>query len=92
LDSKVEEKPKNSPANPNPTSTKRELATLKQWIEILDWHHFNRKNQSATAHHFQAIYPNLHLKQPTISDWVKNETKWHEQWAECQIESDCVAK
>lgn len=59
--------------------TKKENATLAQRIEILDWHHKNGKNQSKTAAHFNQIYPNLKLKQPKISDWVKNEAKWRAQ-------------
>jgi ubiquitin-protein ligase len=39
--------------------TKKENATLQQHIEILNWYHWNGKNQSKTAKHFDAIYPNL---------------------------------
>ncbi|KAJ7356426.1 hypothetical protein DFH08DRAFT_911795 [Mycena albidolilacea] len=59
-----------------PVFTKKENATLEQRIEILDWFHSNRKNQSKTAKHFDPIYPNLCLKQPLISSWVHNEAKW----------------
>jgi hypothetical protein len=55
----------------------KENATIYQRVEILNWYHANGKNQSLTAWHFNKIYPNLHLKQPIISSWVKNELKWH---------------
>jgi hypothetical protein len=59
-----------------PVFTKKENATLEQRIEILNWFHANGKNQSATARHFDPIYPNLCLKQPLISAWVASEAKW----------------
>ncbi|POW22340.1 hypothetical protein PSHT_01402 [Puccinia striiformis] len=42
-------------------------------IEVLDWHHQNGKNQSKTAAHFDKTYPNLKIKQPLISKWLKDE-------------------
>jgi len=59
-----------------PTFTRKENATLAQQIEILDWHHTNGKNQTKTVKHFNAIYPNLKLKQPVISDWCKKKESW----------------
>ncbi|KAH0578796.1 hypothetical protein H2248_002993 [Termitomyces sp. 'cryptogamus'] len=59
-----------------PVFIKKEVATLKQQIEILDWHNANEKNQSKTAKHFAPLYPNLVIKQPLISAWVKEEVKW----------------
>ena len=56
--------------------TKKENATLTQRIEILDWYHDNGKDQSKTAKHFDSIYPNLKMKQPLVSAWVKDEAKW----------------
>ncbi|KAG2354181.1 hypothetical protein BDR07DRAFT_1382449 [Suillus spraguei] len=44
--------------------TKKENATLAQHIKILDWYHANGENQSKTAKHFDAVYPNLKIKQP----------------------------
>ncbi|KAN0128269.1 hypothetical protein V8E53_013938, partial [Lactarius tabidus] len=55
----------------------KENATIYQRVEILNWYHANGKNRLLTAWHFDKIYPNLHLKQPIISSWVKNEWKWH---------------
>ncbi|KAH0582496.1 hypothetical protein H2248_010439 [Termitomyces sp. 'cryptogamus'] len=75
-----------------PVFTKKEVATLKQRIEILDWHNANGKNQSKTAKHFTPLYPNLVIKQPLISAWVKEEAKWQDQWAEAAGNSDCTAK
>ena len=65
---------------PAPKFQKKENATLTQWIEILDWHHANGENQTKTAKHFDAIYPNLQLKQPRISAWCKYEAKWRTEY------------
>ncbi|KIK75360.1 hypothetical protein PAXRUDRAFT_173078 [Paxillus rubicundulus Ve08.2h10] len=59
-----------------PAFMKKEKDTLEQRIKILDWHHTKGENQSKTAKHFDAIYPNLQLKQPRISAWCKNEERW----------------
>ncbi|KAJ6450820.1 hypothetical protein C8R47DRAFT_1230103 [Mycena vitilis] len=68
-----------------PTFTKKENATLAQRIEILDWHHAQPKpNQCLTAEHFDACYPNLCLKQPTVSSWLKDEAMWRGRWAEAR--------
>jgi len=64
----------------NPVFTHKERATIKQCIEILNWHHANGENQTKTAKHFNPIYPNLGLKQPLLSKWLKEESKWREQW------------
>jgi Tc5 transposase DNA-binding domain len=66
--------------NPVPVFTKKEIATLAQRIEILDWHNANGKNQSKTAKHFDKLYPNLKIKQPLVSAWVKDEAKWRDEW------------
>jgi hypothetical protein len=47
----------------------------------LDWYHANGENQSKTARHFDAMYPNLRMKQPLVSAWIKEEAKWREEWA-----------
>lgn len=67
-----------------PVFTKKENATLKQKIEILDWHRAQGKGQSQgkTAAHWNPLYPNLCLKQPTISAWLKDETRYRQQYAE----------
>ncbi|KAF9220992.1 hypothetical protein BS17DRAFT_712915 [Gyrodon lividus] len=54
--------------------------TLKQRIKILDWHDANGRIQMKTTNHFHAIYPNLKIKQPLISAWVKNEARWHAEY------------
>ena len=67
-----------------PVFTKKENATIAQRIEILDWYHKHsgpKKSQVKTAAHFDKTYPNLRLKQPIISDWVRNEVKWRKEWA-----------
>ena len=61
-------------------SLKKENATLKQRIEILDWHNANGRIQTKTANHFHAIYPNLKIKQPLISAWVKDEARWRAEY------------
>jgi hypothetical protein len=63
-----------------PVFTKKENATLAQHIEILDWHNKNGQNQSRTAQHFDPIYPNLKIKQPLVSSWIKEEAKWRDLW------------
>jgi hypothetical protein len=35
-----------------------------------------------TAKQFDKLYPNLKIKQPLVSSWVKDEEKWHEEWAQ----------
>ncbi len=60
---------------------KKEVATLEQRIEVLDWYHQNGKNQSKTAKHFAVIYPNLKIKQPLVSAWIKDKQKWREEYA-----------
>jgi hypothetical protein len=62
---------------------KKEIATNKERIKILDWYHKNGKNQSLMAMHFDKIYPHLHLKQPLVSSWVKDEATW---WAAYKME------
>ena len=61
-----------------PVFTKKENATLAQRIEVLDWYHANGKNQSKTAKHFESVFPNIMIKQPLVSAWVKNEKKWRD--------------
>ena len=72
--------------------TKKENATLAQHIEILDWHYKNGENQTKTAKHFDPIYPNLKIKQPLVSAWVKEESKWRGEWDQVQHESGRNAK
>jgi hypothetical protein len=67
-----------------PVFTKKENATVEQRIEILDWYHANGRNQSKTAQHFDPIYPNLKIKQPLLSSWVKDEPKWQAELAKSQ--------
>jgi hypothetical protein len=65
-----------------PVSTKKVNATLKQRVEILDWHHAQKSSQGKTASHWNLTYPNLCLKQPTISAWLKDENKYCQQYAD----------
>ena len=58
----------------------KENATLAQRIEILNWHHEQKKSQRETATYFNTKYPSLQLKQPIISAWLKDEEKWRQQW------------
>jgi len=59
---------------------------------MLDWHHANGKNQSKTAQHFNLIYPNLKIKQPLISTWIKDEEKWRKEWVKTSMGPRHVAK
>ena len=38
------------------------------------------------------IYLNLKIKQPLLSAWINEETKWREQWEKSNIQGDCAAK
>ena len=71
---------------------KKENATLAQRIEVLDWYYKNGRNQSATARHFAPLYPNLQMKQPLVSSWVKDESKWCEIQDQSNCQSDRTAK
>ena len=71
---------------------RKENATLAQWIEILNWHHWHGGKQTAMANHFTLIYPNLKIKQLLVSSWVKDEAKWRAQWEQTKLGSDCMAK
>ena len=73
--------------------TKKENGMLAQRIQILDWYHGEGgKNQQKTAEHFDKIYPNLKLKQPRVSKWVKDKAKWREEWAKCSGKSSRTTK
>jgi hypothetical protein len=88
-----EPKKKPVPEPSAPVFTKKENATLAQRIQILAWHHKNGRNQLKTAQHFSPIYPNLKIKQPLVSAWLKEESKWQEQWEQCgSVESSRAAK
>ena len=91
---KTPKEPKKKLVKPaaTPVFTRKEIATIAQRIEILDWHNKNGKNQSKTAQHFDPIYPNLKIKQPLVSTWVNEETKWCEQWERTNSQSDRTAK
>ncbi|KAG6855198.1 hypothetical protein H0H87_006895 [Tephrocybe sp. NHM501043] len=67
-----------------PVFTKKENATIKQKIEILDWHHKYGKSQGKTAAHWNPTYPNLCLKQPLVSAWLKGKKKIREQYMDEQ--------
>ncbi|KAF8237455.1 hypothetical protein L208DRAFT_1247234, partial [Tricholoma matsutake] len=72
--------PKEKKKDEAPVFTKKENATLVQYIEILDWYHAN--NQLKTAKQFDKLYPNLKIKQPLVSSWAKNEERWDEEWVQ----------
>ena len=57
---------------------------MKQWIEILDWHHRQGKGfkQGKTTKHWNKIYPNLCLKQLAVSAWLKDKERYRQQYAE----------
>ena len=64
---------------PAPVFMHKEHATLEQCIEILNLHHQNDANQMKMERHFDKIYPNLWIKQPLVSSWLKEESKWRDQ-------------
>jgi hypothetical protein len=91
---KETKEPTKKPVQPTPVPafTKKENATLAQRIEILDWHNSNGKNQSKTTRHFAPLYPNLQIKQPLISSWVKDEVKWRDQRNNANQQGDRATK
>jgi hypothetical protein len=44
--------------------------------------HTQKSSQGKTASHWNLTYPKLCLKQPTISAWLKDENKYHQQYAD----------
>ena len=79
--------PSQEKKKPDPVFTKNENVTIAQRIEILEWYYKHsgpKKSQVKTAAYFDKIYPNLRLKQPIISDWIRNEVKWQKEWADQQ--------
>ncbi|KAH9468531.1 hypothetical protein Pst134EA_033366 [Puccinia striiformis f. sp. tritici] len=56
-----------------PFHSKVTVATYSQKVEVLDWYHKNGKNQSKTTVHFEKVYPDLKIKQPLLSKWLKSE-------------------
>ncbi|KAJ2934134.1 hypothetical protein H1R20_g2940, partial [Candolleomyces eurysporus] len=85
-------KEKNSAKGEPPKFEKKENVMVAQWIEVLDWYYANGKSQVETASHFDPIYPNLQIKQPLVSSWLKEEEKWHAQWAQANHNSDRTSK
>jgi hypothetical protein len=75
-----------------PVFRKKENATLAQQIEILDWHHKNGQNQMKIAQHFNAVYPNLKIKQLLVLSWIKEEVKWRELWEQTNHQDNWAAK
>jgi hypothetical protein len=59
------------------TIRQRSGVSLEEKVEILNWHHMNGQNQSATAKHFRSVFPNLN--QGTISRWIKDSDNIREQ-------------
>jgi hypothetical protein len=63
-----------------PVFTKNKNTMIAQRIEILNWHHKQAKpSQKKTAAHFDPIYPNLRIKQPLLSLWLKDKLMWRER-------------
>jgi hypothetical protein len=73
-------KKQKSSSNSRATDSKIKIATYAQKVEVLDWYHKNGKNQTNTAKHFSAVYPELNIKQPLLSKWLKSEdTIWSKE-------------
>lgn len=67
-------------ADSSPTKNRREKtikaqSTPDQRIEVIDWNNLHRKNQTKTAQHFDTIYPELNIKKPLVSKWIRKEVK-----------------
>ena len=54
-------------------NSKINVATYAQKVEVPDWYHQNGKNQSKTVIHFSTVYPELKIKQPLLSKWLKSK-------------------
>lgn len=63
-----------------PEFKKTENVTLAQQIKVLDWYHANGQKQKKTAMHFKTIYLNVNITQPQVSDWLKEEVQWQEEY------------
>lgn len=77
-------KPKPKTTNARSTSVKKKskissknfcLATIAQKIEVINWYKANGESQRKTVEYFSKRLPELNLKQPTLSRWIKSETK-----------------
>ncbi|MBW0462911.1 hypothetical protein O181_002626 [Austropuccinia psidii MF-1] len=64
-------------AKPSHSHKNNRIATLSQKLEIINWNHQNGKNQRTEEENFNEIYPELCLKQPHISAWLKEEKTIH---------------
>ena len=42
--------------------------------------------------HFDSIYPNLKMKQPLVSAWVKDKPKWWEEWEHSNCDRGSTTK
>jgi hypothetical protein len=73
--------------------TGRVNATVAQKIQVLDWYHTTgSRNQSKTAQHFEGKFPGIRIKQPLVSQWVKEEKKIRERYAKNPELADRVKK
>ncbi|KAF9007660.1 hypothetical protein BDQ17DRAFT_1324209 [Cyathus striatus] len=60
----------------------------------MNWYHkFSgpKKNQTKTMKHFNQKYPDLQLKQPVLSNWLKHEDMWQEWWTKHLESGSCLS-
>jgi hypothetical protein len=88
----VNAKPKIMEHGVTPASIVKQNATVAQRIEVLDWYHENGKSQRKTEMHFRDIYPELKIKQPLVSKWLKQEVHWRGEWERAGITGQRNAK
>ena len=63
----------------------KQNAATEQKVEVLNWYEKNGENQTATAKHFASIYPDLRIKQPLVSSWVKEKEKIRKEYENSSV-------
>lgn len=62
-----------APANDNNSEQKRTQGSVEEKLSVLDWHHANGENQTATSKQFSSIAEFGTLNQSTVGRWLKIE-------------------
>ncbi|POW05320.1 hypothetical protein PSTT_09806, partial [Puccinia striiformis] len=65
------QKPKRKSADLAHSRSQISNTSCAEKVQVLDWHHKKRNNQTKTSAHFQKIFPLLKIKQPLLSKWLK---------------------
>ena len=65
---------------PNAEIDRNDNASIKQWLEVLDWQRPNGSKQARTLEYFRKKYPSVRMSQPALSVWVKNESEMRKRY------------